>query len=297
MAVKLTINNPTKDADSVVVYRSETPLDLGSLPEPLATLPGTATDFTDATAKRNTAYYYRIAVQKGTDQAFTQNQLYGYYPDTGPGPQTLLRGNWKDGYFGTLTSAELFSSAELVAALGTSAQYISSSNSSPNWDKFILDGKILFFPQQYLGTATWNNLYNGGLVYGTDDFGAPPPTTSTANLKVNQLTKVTKGDYTFIVRLPKADKAPTSQLVSFTNVKGDGEYFSLGARMHFTAFNRCILSRRGRRSWSSLQWCATQHFASNTGIILFNDNNSPENPTAASTTGAAYWRPVLELML
>lgn len=116
MSIRLTFTNPN-NADSVKIYRDVNPIDLNALPAPLATLPGNATTFSDVTAVRNTVYYYVIASFKGSDVLFTPNQQYGYFPDTGPGPSKLLRGNWNEGYFGTVSQTELFATQELCTAL------------------------------------------------------------------------------------------------------------------------------------------------------------------------------------
>jgi hypothetical protein len=91
MSIRLNFTNPN-NADSVVIYRATSPIDLNALPTALATLPGGSTTFSDVTAVRNTVYYYVIASVKGSDVLFTPNQQYGYFPDTGPGRRNCCAG-------------------------------------------------------------------------------------------------------------------------------------------------------------------------------------------------------------
>lgn len=302
MSIRLTFTNPNT-ADSVKIYRATAPISLDALPEPLATLPGDATTFSDVTAVRNTVYYYVIASFKGSDVLFTPNQQYGYFPDTGPGPSRLLRGNWNEGYFGTVSQSELFAPGELCSALSFSPSI--SSVTSP-WHKFIIDGKILFIPDQSFANSTWYELYNAGLVYGTDDNGAYP--TGLVSTPKNQMKTVTKAGRSYIVRLLKGSTAPTTEyLTDFTTTDGrwvDGEYNRTMGRMGANAFTFCSRSRLGNKIISSTTTSAgytgvlTQHARMSGQVINFGGATGIDVPGYIGWTTASYsWRPVLELKL
>ena len=302
MSIRLTFTNPN-NADSVKIYRSESKIDLATLPDPLATLPGNATTFSDVTAVRNKVYYYVISSIKGSDVLFTPNQQYGYFPDTGPGPSKLLRGNWNEGYFGTCTQAELFGTTELCNAL--SFPTTSANGTNWVWHKFILDGKILFMPDMSLCSTTWYDLYNAGLVYGVDGNG-DTPSGFTGSPK-NQKKQVTKNNRTYWVRLPKASAAPTSEyLTDFSAVDGrwaEGEWNRTLGRMGCANFSLCTRSRLGNKpvyttNNSNFTGAWTQHMRTNGSPIWFWNVAGSDVPVQVSWTTAYYaWRPVLELIL
>ena len=303
MSIRLTFTNPN-NADSVKIYRSESKIDLAALPEPLATLPGDATSFSDVTAVRNKVYYYVISSIKGDDVLFTPNQQYGYFPETGPGPSRLLRGNWNEGYFGTVAPTELFGVAELCTAL-TFSPSGQNTSSSWVWHKFILDGKILFIPDQAIAAPTWYDLYNNGLVYGTDGPG-DTPAGFTGSPK-SQKKQVTKNNRTYLVRLPKASAAPTSEyLTDFTATDArwaEGEWNRTMGRMgcnNFTLCTRSRLANKAAYTTNNYLYTATmtQHLRSNGSPLWFWSAAASDVPATFSWTSSYYaWRPVLELIL
>ena len=272
--------------------------------DPLATLPGNATTFSDVTAVRNKVYYYVISSIKGDDVLFTPNQQYGYFPDTGPGPSKLLRGNWNEGYFGTCTQAELFGAAELCTALAftPSAQ---NTNTSWVWHKFILDGKILFMPDLSIASTAWYDLYINGLVYGVDGPGETPDGFGIGSR--NQKKQVTKNNRTYRVRLPKGSAAPTTEyLTDLTATDGrwsEGEWNRTMGRMGCANFTRCTRSRLGNKPVyttdnTNLTAAYTQHLRQSNAAVLFWYSGGSDVPTYTSWTTAYFaWRPVLELIL
>lgn len=66
-------------------------------------------------------------------------------PPIGPGPTTLVAGTKADGYYGTLTSAELFTSSELAALVGLTNVGV-ALNENTRWIKAALDNKIYYYP-------------------------------------------------------------------------------------------------------------------------------------------------------
>lgn len=97
-----------------------------------------------------------------------------YFPNSGPGRKTLVKGNEDIGYFGTLTSTELFAGWEVSSFLGLTAGLVSKELDNI-WMKYIYRGKFLFLAKEPLRTSvTWNDLYKVGAVYGTKDNGLYP---------------------------------------------------------------------------------------------------------------------------
>jgi hypothetical protein len=63
MSIRLTWTNRVL-ADELRVYRDTVTMDPESLPSPLATLPGSATEYLDETVVVGAAYFYRVAAVK-----------------------------------------------------------------------------------------------------------------------------------------------------------------------------------------------------------------------------------------
>ncbi|QVW28667.1 putative virion structural protein [Erwinia phage pEa_SNUABM_8] len=170
---------------------------------PLATLAGDAVEFVEDVANltSKTIYKYWVAAVKGSERLFSQPITQGFFLDTGPGPQTLKRGDWYAGYFGTLTNAEFFNSTEikqqLPVAKGNLFQY-----DPPIWYKFVYKGRIIFVPNsRHASGYAFTDAYSQGMAYGTEDNGLIVPT---GKNPIKQDTKITKDGRTYRVRLPYA---------------------------------------------------------------------------------------------
>lgn len=97
-----------------------------------------------------------------------------YFPDSGPGRKTLLKGTEQIGYFGTLTATELFDGWEVSSFLGLTAGTINKETGNI-WMKYIYHGKFLFVCKDLLRTSvTWNDLYKVGAIYGAKGNGLYP---------------------------------------------------------------------------------------------------------------------------
>lgn len=103
-----------------------------------------------------------------------------------PGPKTLLRGDSEAGFYGFVQPGEMgeissnpelnraYSGANLALALGLSAG--TAFNSDVPLMKFHYKGKVLFIPLTgYRHSATWDQIYAAGLVYGVSNEGLLPP--------------------------------------------------------------------------------------------------------------------------
>lgn len=83
-----------------------------------------------------------------------------------PGPQLLSAGTLELGYFGHTVAGSLITGAALATAIGLSAGTLQHSDAG--WEKFAVDGKILFVATKTIRhTLSWNDINTAGAVTGT----------------------------------------------------------------------------------------------------------------------------------
>lgn len=149
------------NADKIRVYQSATPFAFADIPGDanitMMEVPGT--DVSKAvTIPRNTINWFAIsAVDAAGLELFCEVFPMGNFPNTGPGPDTILRGNWDFGLFGELTVEQLFTNAELgagVVAAGATVDQVTNGGRITKWFKCIVNGKILFIPNNYIYLMT-----------------------------------------------------------------------------------------------------------------------------------------------
>lgn len=97
-----------------------------------------------------------------------------YFPNSGPGRKTLVRGTEDIGYFGTVTATELFDGWEVASFLGLTAGSVNKDTGNV-WMKYIYRGKFLFICKDIIRyNLTWNDLYKVGGIYGAKGNGLYP---------------------------------------------------------------------------------------------------------------------------
>lgn len=106
MSIRLNLTNRNKDYDSLVIYRSTSKIDLANLPAPLVTLVNKEQSYLDTTAPKNTLVYYAFAVKRGSEVTHSVSRPAVNAGYTGPGPQELILGDWRFGYFGSILAAD-----------------------------------------------------------------------------------------------------------------------------------------------------------------------------------------------
>jgi len=117
------------------------------------------------------------------------------YPDSGPGPKVLRKGDETLGWFGNLTPEELFTGKELLALTGLPDT--TSLFGRWVWVKVMVDKQVLFIPSTTIASGlSWETLYQNGLVYGDGTVGKYPSGTP---VKQNKLLR--KSDNFFRIRL------------------------------------------------------------------------------------------------
>jgi hypothetical protein len=165
MALRLTWQNNNIRAVNVEIYRSETPLDRNALPAPVKTITDGSTTWLDSGALFGKTYYYLLATAEGASKVFSTQRKVLVEHARGAGPNKLLWGDERFGYYGLIPAGEFLSlsdilaSAKAVAGLPTTAV-------APAWHKYVRHNKIIYLADQYLGMARWTDLYSAGLVFG-----------------------------------------------------------------------------------------------------------------------------------
>jgi len=242
----------------------------------------------------------------------------------GPGPETVIAGDMTTGFFGEVSDEEMFDGSELASDLGLSDG--TGINRAGGWLKFIHNGVVKYIAKKpFRHSATWEQIYERGLVYGTDDNGKAPYGTPT-----NQFTKVRKNGSEFIVRLmtgANADPFPESDPLFFTadmyqmDVGGGSEWNDLIYRIHqavlsdpttdgfvadrhggpqvganwanYTDGDIVVGGGLGRASWCQEQsdvYSASRVHRGTSDVATFS------RYTAAGVSSTLGWRPVLQLI-
>lgn len=231
--------------------------------------------------------------------------------DTGLGPTTLL-GSYQNpndpqkfaGYYGTMTAQTFFTGTQLAAAINLTTGIV--INDTTIWMKFILDGRILMVPQKPIRyNSFWNHLYAVGAVYGDDTTGTFP-----ASTPVLQGAKVTKGGYTYRVRLFRGyNQDPSART---TTNDHDITHNSEWNRLMYNVCSSSTPSSQQGNKWASFTLAdlgmngstgsinqVMETASDNTSVGLMRGFSSVDgctygNKSNVNTNGG--WRPVLELI-
>lgn len=287
MSIRINWVNPNTIFTEIRLYRTEVPIDYTNIPaSPLITLTNETT-YLDTTAKQETYYYYTVAVVKDSEIVLTPSQLAYQLVDGGPGPKELQSGNWQYGYFGQVSGAELFTMLEIATLCNVGG----STSTEAAWNKYIFQGKILYFPINAVRAAVpWNTLYARGLVFGIN--GPGPNDLDLA--ATNQLKIVSKGNDDFIVRLPRGQQYGSPFTPLTAAFVANTELQLVGPATHGTSI--------GGWSGAALAQLPTPASAYDSWGMEYTGNNAVtlrtgttlSSATRSNTTYA--WRPILELV-
>lgn len=120
----------------------------------------------------------------------------GTFPDSGPGTKVMLIGDLTEGYFGTVSEAELFSGGTILAKLNEGRDIPYGALLAPPatrlWYKFARDNKIFYLASYNQINIRWQELYRLGSMYETDDPAAkqfPPDGVKIPQTKVLKKTE------------------------------------------------------------------------------------------------------------
>lgn len=207
MPIKLDWYDNTPGIDKQFIYRSLTPINQASPGTPLAEVASDVFTYTDNTVVQGQLYYYAIASSKGDQISISRQVPIAYYAETGPGPQTLVRGDWNFGYFGSIPLTDIADATTIIAAMGSTAMKVGGATL---WYKVAYKGKVLFVPNGNLATtAQWLWLYNNGFAYGRRPV---PDYTITNHGNVAQARTISLGGKTYMPYLPSAGPDPSVPL-------------------------------------------------------------------------------------
>ena len=156
------------------IYKSSTPMTLGMLPTPIATLGSNITEYIDYDVIEGNTYYYRISAVRGNDEAVSDElMMVAEELNLGPGSDVLIAGDMTAGFFGEVPTSELITGDDLATAIGLTAG--TSQFSNEPWLKFALDDNIIYVAKKpYRHSISWQHIYQAGAVYGTNDNGYNP---------------------------------------------------------------------------------------------------------------------------
>jgi len=132
------------------IYRSDTRNGTFALLDSFNT---SINSYTDTTALDNKVYFYKVTNTVNGSTGTSVIIPFANFPNTGPGPTTLLRGDWEFGYFGELGNSLLPTFTEILTAAGLTMPTWATGNlkgAETIWRKWIVNGRIIYFPEQYL---------------------------------------------------------------------------------------------------------------------------------------------------
>lgn len=285
------------------VYRAETPIPESPLPTPIAEVGPAIKTYTDNDVVRGKLYYYRIGTVVGTEETLSSNAAKAFVPDTGPGPQTIKRGDWKCGYFGRFPIGQLLTPAEMrqVCSYPVTGTVV---DTAVEWLKFAYNGKVLFFPDQELATlAAWTELYALGLVFGDIPSAQWSSVVKTTYGTVPQNKRIVRDDWEFIVRLPRIRHLDQFTASDTTDSIYTGEWDNLiglaytgrtlpATKPTINTNNVDDLNTQGRYFMTADHTSATGFLARGGGSF---DGQVQYTYTGGSVS-YTNWRPVLELV-
>lgn len=208
--MSITVNWPAvANATGYVLYRNAgSPVNLASPPSDKVDIASGTTTYTYTSGVNNTLYYILVGAKQADGSITYSDQIpVGYYPDMGPGPQALLRGDWSFGYFGEVSPYELFTTPEIYTALIAQAGLANAfnPNSSPVFTTFykcIINGRIVFFPDNVYSAATITSaaMQASKLIVADTDYA-------------NKGIIMSKNGYDFIARVPHGSPNPVATVL------------------------------------------------------------------------------------
>lgn len=315
MPIKIDWIDHRPDITEHRIYRSETTLNIGNLGSPLATVAGNVKTYTDRTVKRGITYNYIVtSVAPDGGEGMSASYYIAYIPDTGPGPKTLKRGDWRFGYFGSLQLSELVSPEELLDAIGMTGVGVIASGAKTNnvWNKVVYNGKILFFPTNtFVNTVSFKDLYDRGLIYGDKQTSQIAPEIINTAGPLKPPKTVVIGQNLFTVRTATSRENPLSTEVTSESQMG-GEIDRCMAPLYLNRVNPLpnvpkLLDGQAAETVSIT--VLTQDYYNGTGanmrvVMRTGDANKGIDTLNANQTRGIYtstnsteWRPVLELQV
>jgi len=300
MTIQVSWTNPNDVVmDSIEIYRTAT---RGGVKALIATLDKDTLGYLDENVTSNATYFYTVRFIKGEQFSDSIEFPLGFYPDTGPGPTTLTRGDWEFGFFGEIPASQLFLYSDITAKVQADINQIGTMDT---WLKWVVNGRIIFIPNNYY---SYNSLFGSGSSgIGTAVLPAGADPATSANI-------VNKGDYQFLIRSPYATNKFTTAVNAgglfavdennvITQYDTDMTKTEMGAILASIVRNMALIAELNGQKFSDYDVTSvSQGIISNTYItdtLLFKTEDlvSP-GTTVIATNGVTtrfIWWPILEL--
>lgn len=156
MAITIDFINRNTDEEGIRVYRSLTPFTQETLPEVYDTIGPGQYRYVDELVARGQEFHYMLETFRGDDSGFSELLLAKALPiETGPGPQLLIGGDSRAGFYGEVPVGELINGTALATLIGLTDGV--AYNDNEPWLKFSLDGETLFVAKApYRHTISWD---------------------------------------------------------------------------------------------------------------------------------------------
>lgn len=230
MSITLKWQNSNPSTAVIELFRSETkPIDYKTeFTTPLVTLPGTATEYTDNTTTPGMSYYFAMKVTQGSNSVWTPLFSSADVLRRGPGPNVLMYGDSRLGYFGTVPFYELPS---VIGSINSAAAI--NPIYREDLHKFIRKNKIIYvMPWGAIGaaTASVNDFIKAIGIDNGIDWGEG----AVLRPDMGKNTIVEEGGFRYYPRFPRGtpdDYVPTSDY---------GTAFAILATDPTTEFNELI---------------------------------------------------------
>lgn len=224
------------------------------------------------------------------------------FPDSGPGPKTLLAGSKDYGFFGEVSEVEMGLNSELLRLMSdtwASAKIVGQIKNS--WFKFILNGRVLFFPRLPLaGNIPIADLYAMRAVFDVDEIYKPPMDYTTGQPLYQQNRYVSNNASLFKMRLMDSLAADYKTTTS-SNYRpaADSEVAKLLMALCMPTYPDTLRIRT---------YAPTDFYVDNAGVVsqeawvkeVFGSGtfayniNATLNQCYYQTTNQRAWRPLLE---
>lgn len=228
----------------------------------LGTHDASVSEFVDTDVALRQIYYYRIDRFIGTDEVRGSIKPFCIYPDTGPGPQEIIRGDWDFGVFGHIANADFLMPDDFhdrinavtspraagVANLYDSPRFPNEALRPTHWTKFAMRGKVYFVPNGMFSnlkvttnrTNALTTLIRSGLANLEDSkpYGVP---TFIGSVSHGDPVVIDVGGYNFQVGIPSIP-------VEANGYTGDPSYLTVTKSqqaLNRSDFNRLTMIARG----------------------------------------------------
>lgn len=214
-----------------------------------------------------------------------------FWPDSGPGTKMLQFGDQTAGYFGEVSSAELYTNVGVYALAQFSGGTLYPGDIS--WLKFFIDGKVVYYAKQQVGAnLCWNDVYSAGCALGIRGIGPYPVGAGVDQFRLGTVTEGNR-DWTLLLRMPKTGLSDPA-LVDTTNVL-QSEWNRTIMRVVNGGWGTYTPTDLGRTT-DMASMCLETWTNSTTWHYVRGATNNAESRSNIAKTQNNLWRPVLELV-